>query len=181
MDYVYFIERLPNCESVAFGRTRNLGDRWSKYRNTCPDPQLLGLIQCETVAKMNKLERHIKHQHLNLFIFHHEWLHHTPEVRAFYQERTNVDIEKSLSDAIETYKATQSKAKRRWTEQQREQAKEYRQERWQDPAYRERMNKQQRERYQNDLEYRERRREYQREYRQQHAQCYFSEAVKTSR
>ena len=101
MYYIYFITPETRSEFICFGQTSALGLRWTQYRTMQPDPKLVGLIECENKDAMLQLEQDIKKEHLKNFNFRNEWLHHTPEVKAFYQAHTNVDIEITLLGAIE--------------------------------------------------------------------------------
>lgn len=100
--YVYFITPENKSDFVTFGQTASLGNRWYSYRNASPLPKCVGLIQCKSKSKMNSLEKHIKTQFQDVLL-RGEWLYHTDSVKAFYRDRTNVDIEKHLSDAIEKH------------------------------------------------------------------------------
>ena len=93
----------PEADSkfVTFGRTFNLGSRWVSYRNQTPDPKIVGLIECKSENDMLSLEYQIRHHDFQGAAHRDEWLYHTPEVKAFYEARTNVNIEEHLSDAIE--------------------------------------------------------------------------------
>lgn len=152
MYYVYFIRQEENSQFVAFGRTTNLGDRWATYRNHIANPKLVGLIECAHKNEMLDLELQIKHYHLKNAHYRNEWLYHTPEVIAFYQERTNVDIEAVLSDAIESH-----------LKRDRERAQEYRKRREITEHDKKRFREYQRE-YHQRPEIKKRKREYYREY-----------------
>ena len=101
MYYIYFITPETRSEFICFGRTSMLGLRWLQYRTMQPNPKLLGLIECENKDATVQLEVDIKKKYLKNFIFRGEWLHHTPEVKEFYQAHTNVNLETTLLDAIE--------------------------------------------------------------------------------
>ena len=125
--YVYFITPEPESRFIKFGKSVSFGNRWYAYRTAMPDPQVVGLIECENETEMNTLESHIKYH--NLEAYHYgEWLYHTEEVKAFYQERTNIDIKETLQRAIkeETRKRTKTlspeqKSRKREREKERSQ------------------------------------------------------------
>lgn len=153
MYYIYFITPEESSQFITFGRTESLGLRWKSYRTASPDPQLVGLIKCESKAEMRDLELQIKHYHLKNFHYRNEWLYHTPEVIAFYQERTNVDIETTLSDAIEHYlqrmreKAQKRRQHTEVKEHNKERLKEYQREYHSRPEVKERHRKYYRDYY----------------------------------
>ena len=91
--YVYFITPEADSKFVTFGRTFNLGSRWVSYRNQTPDPKIVGLIECKSENDMLSLEYQIRHHDFQGAAHRDEWLYHTPEVKAFYEARTNVNIE----------------------------------------------------------------------------------------
>ncbi len=96
--YVYFITPEADSKFVTFGRTFNLGSRWVSYRNQTPDPKIVGLIECKSENDMLSLEYQIRHHDFQGAAHRDEWLYHTPEVKAFYEARTNVNIEEHLSE-----------------------------------------------------------------------------------
>ena len=179
MYYVYFITPEPESRFVTFGKSRNLGSRWIAYKTAQPDPKIVGLIKCNNRYEMDILEDKIKHNHFQNAKHRGEWLYHTAEVKAFYQEKTNVGINQTLSDALEHHKQKirdkqmeirrkekereeQKKEQRQKQEQKEREEKEFRRKVYQREYYR----KYNRERYQNDPEYKKRSREYQKNYQQ---------------
>lgn len=103
--YIYFIVPEPNSCYVTFGKTQSLGRRWTQYLTHCPDPKLVGLIKCESTFAMGTLELDIKHDPLKAFVYRKEWMHHTDEVKTFYQKHTNVNIDEVLTNEIHAQKA----------------------------------------------------------------------------
>ena len=161
--YLYFItpQDAENSKFVTFGQTRNLGRRWHAYRNTSPDPKIVGLVECETQDAMLRLERRIRREFKDV-PHRDEWLYHTPEVKAFYRKYTNVDIEKHLSEAAEHHlerKRKDSKERYQNTPEFRQRKLEHNRERKFDPEYRKRKKERERQRRQ-DPEFRQRTREY---------------------
>ena len=158
--YIYFITPEAESRFITFGKTSRLGSRWEAYRTTTPDPKIVGLIKCETQNDMNCLEREIKLHHFQDAKYRGEWLYHTLEVKAFYGQHTNIDIKATLLDAITIHREYQR------VNQQHPEYREYLREYKQRPENKERHRERERERYQNDTEYRERRRKHSREYYQ---------------
>ena len=184
--YVYFITPEADSKFVTFGRTFNLGSRWVSYRNQTPDPKIVGLIECKSENDMLSLEYQIRHHDFQGAAHRDEWLYHTPEVKAFYEARTNVNIEEHLSDAIErqlqhrrAYRQRPDVKKRRRQRKreyrQRPDVKERRQrsdvkERQREYQHRPDVKKRRRERLKKESpEAKERRLEYQREYQREAA------------
>lgn len=185
--YVYFITPEADSKFVTFGRTFNLGSRWVSYRNQTPDPKIVGLIECKSENDMLSLEYQIRHHDFQGAAHRDEWLYHTPEVKAFYEARTNVNIEEHLSDAIErqlqhrrAYRQRPDVKKRRRQRKreyrQRPDVKERRQrsdvkERQREYQQRPDVKKRRRERLKKESpEAKERRLEYQREYQREYQQ-----------
>lgn len=154
--YVYFITPEPTSVGVKLGRTRNLNDRWESHRCSMLDPRIVGLIQCETEQEAFTLENQIKND-LSEFTYKErtEWLYHTEEVKAFYQQHTNICIDSTIKSEIETERTKQRKRdKRDKREAERHKRQQERQEK-RKKYNREYYRKYNRERYQNDPEYRE--------------------------
>ena len=92
---------------------------------------------------MHALERHIKHHDLKAYHCHNEWLHHTEEVTAYYQEHTNIDIAETLQAETEKYQQQQRDYQRRYNQRPdiQERQKAYQQEYSQRPDIQERERK----------------------------------------
>ena len=170
--YVYFMIPEPTSVGIKIGRTSNFNARWESHRCSMLDPQIVGLIQCETKQELSNLEKQIK-THLSEFTYKErtEWFYHTEEVRAFYQEQTNVCIDSTLKREIDTERTNQRKEKKQAEREAQEQRKQAERDRRQQERKekkkeynREYYRKYNRERYQNDPEYRERVKRYNREY-----------------
>ena len=97
MYFVYFVLPEPNSEFIGFGHTKKLAERWQVYLPNCPEPELVGLVICESKSQMLQLEVEIPSVHLKDSHYNREWLHRTSEVKAFYEDRTNVDIQETIS------------------------------------------------------------------------------------
>ena len=124
--YIYFITPEPESRFIKFGKSESLGNRWYAYRTAMPDAKVVGLIECQNKTAMNTLESHVKYNTLKVYHVRGEWLYHTEEVKAFYQERTNINIKETLQQAIEeeTRKRTkplspEQKARKREREKER--------------------------------------------------------------
>lgn len=152
--YIYFILPEPESRFVTFGRSESLGSRWIGYSTSQPDPELVGLIKCESKEKMNMLELEIKNKFLKDYIFRNEWLYHSDEVKTYYKNKTNVDIKKTLLESIKTY-----------NDKRNERMKEYRNR----PEVKEKRRKYQKE-YRQRPERKKGNREWMREYRKRNKQ-----------
>ena len=146
--WVYFFEV---GDTLALGQCKgNFNDRKYNYQTHSPYPvKLLGVIECETEKEMRNLEKTL----IRRFSEHNlrgEWFSLADEILTYIQEHADYELgQQALKEGKERNNQYQREYRQIPENRKREQEAE---------------RKRYKERYQNDLEYREHIKERQREY-----------------